>query len=393
ANEAKSDAGTALSTANTAMTDAGNARIAANDAKTDANNALKTADKANSDAVDALATAKDAKTESAVAKADARSAIDEAQNASAIAEGAKSDVDKNIAAFAHLTEQVGRGEMGLVKQSGPSEVVTVAKDRGGDEVSFSGEQGERRLSGVAAGNLDATSNDAVNGGQVFALNQQIQKLRTASSAVSIDSKDDGSETALAKAGAQGVAIGAGTRADGQKGVAIGSRSSATGDGGVAIGSQASASAAGSVAIGKDAQADRVNSVSVGARGAERQITNVASATEKTDGVNLGQAESIARQSTAQGFRDANVYTDSKIADLRRDAYAGTAAAMAMAALPQASSAGRGMVSLSGSTFEGQSATAIGVSAVSTDGRWVYNASGAATTRGNLGATVGVGYQW
>ena len=65
-------------------------------------------------------------------------------------------------------------------------------------------------------------------------------------------------------------------------------SSATGVNSVAIGGAASASAANSVALGSNSVANRANAVSVGAAGSERQIINVANATNGTDAVNLQQ---------------------------------------------------------------------------------------------------------
>ena len=404
---AKADAGTALTAANQAKTDASNAITTANDAKSDAadakadaGTALTAANQAKTDAGNAIATANDAKSDAAGAKADAGVALTaanqaktDAGNAITTANDAKFDVAKNTTAVANLVQQVGSGEVGLVKQDGQDGAITVAKDHGGDTVNVSGTSGNRRVQGVAAGAVEAASTDAVNGGQVFAVKQQVEKLRAGSAATAVDVSVDGSDAAAVKKGSRGVAVGADSKAQGQAVVAVGAQSSASGDGSVAVGNNASASAPGSVAIGQNAQADRANTVSVGVLGAERQITHVAPATQGTDAVNLEQTLSISRQSSAQTLKDANAYTDSQIGDLRHDAYAGTAAAMAMAALPQVSSAGGSMISLSGSTFEGQSATAIGVSGMSSNGHWIYKASGAATTRGNLGATVGVGYQW
>jgi autotransporter adhesin len=260
-------------------------------------------------------------------------------------------------------------------------------------VSVAGTTGDRRVTGVANGDVAAGSTDAANGGQVFAIKQKVEQLRAINSTTAVDSRGDGSDAATVRGGTRGVAVGSNASTQGLNAVAVGSRAKADGEGSVAIGSNTSATAANSVAIGQNSQADRINTVSVGARGAERQITNLAPATQDTDAVNLGQTMSITRRSRAEAVEEANAYTDSEIGALRSDAYAGTAAAMAMASLPQVTREGAGMVSLSGSTFEGQSAAAVGVSGMSNDGRWIYKASGAATTRGNLGMTVGVGYQW
>lgn len=69
---------------------------------------------------------------------------------------------------------------------------------------------------------------------------------------------------------------------------------ATGANATAIGSGASSTGANSVALGNaSTDGGRANVVSVGAVGAERQVTNVAAATQTTDAVNLGQVRSLA----------------------------------------------------------------------------------------------------
>jgi autotransporter adhesin len=55
-----------------------------------------------------------------------------------------------------------------------------------------------------------------------------------------------------------------------------------------LGASSTSAATGGVAIGTGSVVDRANSVSVGASGAERQIINVAAATQGTDAVNLNQ---------------------------------------------------------------------------------------------------------
>ena len=70
------------------------------------------------------------------------------------------------------------------------------------------------------------------------------------------------------------------------------------DGSLVFGSNASSSVAGGVAIGNNSVADRENAVSVGSAGAERQITNVADATETKDAVNLGQLNASLRDTTS-----------------------------------------------------------------------------------------------
>ena len=68
----------------------------------------------------------------------------------------------------NLTQQLDGGGVGLVQQDATSKTITVAKDLDGKTVDFSGTDGVRTLSGVAAGAVAASSKEAVNGGQLYA---------------------------------------------------------------------------------------------------------------------------------------------------------------------------------------------------------------------------------
>lgn len=73
--------------------------------------------------------------------------------------------------------------------------------------------------------------------------------------------------------------------------------------------------------------------------------------------------------------------------------AGIAGAMAMAALPQPHSPGASMTSVGMGNFRGESTVAVGVSTLSKDGKWVMKLQGSADSQGEVGVSVGVGYQW
>ncbi|MDR0184696.1 ESPR-type extended signal peptide-containing protein [Lysobacter arvi] len=84
----------------------------------------------------------------------------------------------------NLNQQINNGEVGLVKQDADSRVITVAADKDGSEVNFAGTAGERKLSGVAEGEISASSKEAVNGSQLNATNE-----RVAASEAAIDGLD------------------------------------------------------------------------------------------------------------------------------------------------------------------------------------------------------------
>jgi autotransporter adhesin len=206
----------------------------------------------------------------------------------------------------------------------------------------------------------------------------------------------GSTAAGAGAAASGnyaTVVGANASAAADNATAVGANAAATGVNSTAIGAGAQAANANSVALGQGSVTDRDNSVSVGSAGNERQITNVARGTESTDAVNVGQMQ----DSVAQGVSQANAYTDQRIGamsqqinDVAKKSYSGSAAAIAIANLPQAPAPGTRIVSVAGGTYSGQSAVGVGVSTFTRNGKWIVKASGSTTTSGSFGVGIGAG---
>jgi autotransporter adhesin len=83
----------------------------------------------------------------------------------------------NEGAIRTIRNEFGSGEIGLVKQA-TNGSITVAGDTGGRTIDLAGTAGARAVSGVANGNLSATSSDAVNGSQLFATNQRVNTVET-----------------------------------------------------------------------------------------------------------------------------------------------------------------------------------------------------------------------
>ncbi|VWM04086.1 YadA-like family protein [Burkholderia lata] len=199
---------------------------------------------------------------------------------------------------------------------------------------------------------------------------------------------DQTPVAPSASGSNSVAGGAGAVASGSNSTTIGNQASATGSHSTAIGNGAKASGSNSVALGAGSDGSRDNAVSVGAAGQERQIVNVAPGTAGTDAVNVNQLRDMER---GLGGQIAGVRNDLQSMDHRLSA--GVAAAMAMAGLPQAYLPGRSMVALGGGTWRGESGVALGLSTISDNGKWVVKGSASSTSRGDVGGSVGVGYQW
>ncbi|WP_081079178.1 YadA-like family protein [Burkholderia territorii] len=358
-----------------------------------------------------------------------------------------------------MQQDLSSGAVGLVRHDASTNSVTVARGIGGSVVDFTGAEGSRVLTGlangkddrdavtiaqlravglvdpegrmvgaltyddielkratlggtngtvlanVANGSISAGSMDAVNGSQLYALQQEfenrhnglIDRLDVVEQTVangtggSGTNGGDGSQatgdnsTGLGQnanaSGSGSAAIGQNSDASGNNSTAVGQGSNASRDNAIALGQGATASAKDAVALGQNSVADRENSVSVGSVGNERQITNVADGTAPTDAVNVRQMNS------ALGS------LRSDVEDYRRDSNAGTASAVAIANLPQAALPGESMVSVAGGTYAGQSAVAFGLSTATGNGKWVAKASGSTNTRGTVAVGAGVGYRW
>ncbi|PMY68986.1 MULTISPECIES: YadA-like family protein [Pseudomonas] len=181
-----------------------------------------------------------------------------------------------------------------------------------NQVTFNPAGTAVKLTNVAAGTLNASSTDAVNGSQLFATNQTVDNLVNNGAGI----KYFHSNSVLADSQATGldsVAIGPQSIAAGAHSFAVGSGANVTADGGLALGHLSQAQVAGGIALGEGSVADRVlapttgsiaagsgaiiydtsdatllGSVSVGKAGSYRQITNVADATDDHDAVTLRQ---------------------------------------------------------------------------------------------------------
>lgn len=73
----------------------------------------------------------------------------------------------------------------------------------------------------------------------------------------------------------------------------------------------------------------------------------------------------------------------------RNAYAGTASAIAAASIPQAPEPGTKLIGAGAGVFRGQGALAVGISWRSESGRWITKASASVDTRGSTGFGVGI----
>ena len=113
----------------------------------------------------------------------------------------------------------------------------------------------------------------------------------------------------------------------------------------------------------------------------KTITNVARGEKDTDAVNVSQL----KQSVGDVHK--------RINKVGKEARGGIAGANAAAGLPQVYLPGKSMVAASAGTFKGESAVAVGYSRSSDNGKVIFKLQGNANTQGDVGGSVGVGYQW
>ncbi|RON50498.1 hypothetical protein BK666_05055 [Pseudomonas frederiksbergensis] len=180
------------------------------------------------------------------------------------------------------------------------------------QVTFNPAGAATKLTNVAAGNLNGTSTDAVNGSQLFATNEAVDNIINSGTGI----KYFHANSTLADSTATGLnsmAIGPQSIATGAYSFAAGPGANVAADGGLALGHQSQVQIAGGIALGEGSVADRalapatgtipvgsgaiiydtsdatlLGSVSVGKAGSYRQITNVADATQDHDAVTLRQ---------------------------------------------------------------------------------------------------------
>ena len=226
-------------------------------------------------------------------------------NAIAIGAGAKANRDNSIAIGGGAnTDAAGVAQTSYTMSNG--DTVNWAGGENvlpGDVVSFGAPGYERQLKNVAPGIVSATSTDAVNGSQLYAIAE-----KTLSKYISIKSDLVGNKSNKGAEATDSMAIGpdASTTTAATKGAALGTGATVTVANGVAVGSQSKASTASGVAgynvndsrtdkygaLSGKALTSTLGAFSVGNETNTRQITGVAAGTADTDAVNVAQLKSV-----------------------------------------------------------------------------------------------------
>lgn len=234
-----------------------------------------------------------------------------------------------------------------------------------DTVAFqSASGGAARVTNVAAGALTATSTDAVNGSQLFETNAQVAQ--------------NTSDITNVRNNLQGSTVVAVQYSDPDN-PNVSNGGTITND--VTL-------------VGADFSAPVV-------------LHNVANGTLANDAANIGQLQAGLADvmATSMGYTDTRVmeamaYTDMRVADLtfdladlRDDAFAGTAAAMAMSAIPQSVDPNKSTIGGGVGHYRGETAFGFGYSGLSGDGKLSFNVRGTVDTHGKGGVAAGAGFHF
>ncbi|MBN3759164.1 hypothetical protein G3N95_40085, partial [Paraburkholderia sp. Tr-20389] len=297
--------------------------------------------------------------------------------------GAITNIDtrttQNATSITNLTAQINSGVLGLVQQDPTTRNIKVAAATDGSIVDFTGTGGARKLTGVAAGAVGASSIDAVNGTQLYGVSQSVSNALGGGSSVSatgavsapsyaltnansingtsgadtdvgtamttIDTALGKLNTAIASAGGSGgimyfhanstladssasganaVAIGGGALAQGSGAMAIGTGTGAIGNNSLAIGNGVQAQGQGGIAIGNvgtlSIDSASTNAVAIG---------NIAQVANSTNGVALGNFSYVDNAASGVAVGDSAYSTASDATALGANAQATTANSVAL----------------------------------------------------------------
>ena len=195
----------------------------------------------------------------------------------------------------------------------------------GMQVSVGATGAERQIKNVAAGKISATSTDAINGAQLYAvaeglrtkyvsINSTISNNQNNDGATGSDSVAIGPDAAATKP--DSVAMGRSVKANGQQSIAVGKSAEAKQDYNVAIGSEVVANGNNSVAMGRYASSTGTAALAIGAYGNNKSTASG------------NYSIAIGRDVTASGVDSIATGRDSKATAEKALAYGANAQALA-----------------------------------------------------------------
>ena len=239
----------------------------------------------------------------------------------------------------------------------------------------------RQIINVRAGEISATSTDAINGSQLYMVADQVGKNKTRIDNIRMRTSD--------------VKVKAGDNIDVKE-----------------VYDDANQVKTYTVSTTKDIKANSytINNSNIkidqnGINAGNKKVINVANGENDNDAVNVSQLNKVKTdvanntkniatntQNIANNTKAINTL-NKKVNDVDRKSRAGIAGVAAIASAPSARKDGKSMVSTGVAHHRGESAIAIKASRNSDNGHWSTNVNGAADTRGQFTVGAGVGYEW
>ena len=239
----------------------------------------------------------------------------------------------------------------------------------------------RQIINVGAGEISATSTDAINGSQLYMVADQVGKNKTRIDNIRQRTSD--------------VKVKAGDNIDVKE-----------------VYDDANQVKTYTVSTQKDIKANSytINNSNIkidqnGINAGNKKVINVANGENDNDAVNVSQLNKVKNdvanntkniatntQNIANNTKAINTL-NKKVNDVDRKSRAGIAGIAAIASAPSARKDGKSMVSTGVAHHRGESAIAIKASRNSDNGHWSTNVNGAADTRGQFTVGAGVGYEW
>ena len=268
-----------------------------------------------------------------------------------------------------------------------------------------------KVTNVADGDLNADSKDAVNGSQLYATNQNVaNNAATIAKGINfggttgsnnyalgstINVKGDSNIISETVAGGAQLKLAdeisvktvnadtfkAGNTVMNNDGVKVGDKVALNKDGLTAGNTVVNNDGVTIAAPTENNPNNQVKLSPVGLNNGGQRITNVAPGKDGTDAANVNQLIGLGTE------------LQNNINQVGKKAYAGVASAIAQGSIPQVTRPGATGIGVGSGYYGGQSAMAIGVSAMSDGGNWIVKGNFSANTGGHVGVGVGALYQW
>ena len=267
-----------------------------------------------------------------------------------------------------------------------------------------------KVTNVADGDINANSKDAVNGSQLYATNQNVaNNAATIAKGINfggttgsnnyalgdtINVKGDSNIISETVAGGAQLKLAdeisvktvnadtfkAGDTVMNNDGVKVGDKVALNKDGLTAGNTVVNNDGVTIAAPTENNPNNQVKLSPVGLNNGGQRITNVAPGKDGTDAANVNQLIGLGTE------------LQNNINQVGKKAYAGVAGAIAQGSIPQVTSPGETGIGVGSGYYGGQSAMAIGVSAMSDGGNWIVKGNFSANTDGHVGVGVGALYK-